>query len=86
MLSSQMDITEGKPELCKHPALIPELLFGSCGPAQYRLQGPFKLPGADRTVKKVPVPPLAKTLAVFLALTALLSIYFFGQFLINIFD
>ncbi|XP_063713697.1 flavin-containing monooxygenase 5-like [Symsagittifera roscoffensis] len=38
----------GKPEVSRHLGLARRLLFGSCGPAQYRLQGPFKTAEAKK--------------------------------------
>lgn len=47
-----------KPEIFKHPTLAWRLLLGSCGAAQWRLQGPNKWPGAADQVRKVPLTEL----------------------------
>ncbi|KAJ8309767.1 hypothetical protein KUTeg_011632 [Tegillarca granosa] len=47
-----------KPEILKHPTLAWRLLLGSCGAAQWRLQGPNKWPGAADQVRKVPLTEL----------------------------
>ena len=47
-----------KPSMWRHPTLAWRLLLGSCGAAQWRLQGPHKNPKAREMVEKVPVTGL----------------------------
>ncbi|XP_022088130.1 dimethylaniline monooxygenase [N-oxide-forming] 5-like [Acanthaster planci] len=47
-----------KPQLWRHPSLAWRLLIGSCGAAQWRLNGPGKWDGAPDTVRSVPVTGL----------------------------
>ena len=60
-----------KPELAKNIELIPQLIFGSCGPAQYSLQGPFKRKESKNIVKRVPMPPLSKAFYYFILILIL---------------
>ncbi|KAJ8022293.1 Dimethylaniline monooxygenase [N-oxide-forming] 5 [Holothuria leucospilota] len=46
-----------KPQFWRHPRLAWRLLIGTCGAAQYRLQGPGKWSKAFDTVKSVPTTP-----------------------------
>nr|XP_054770718.1 flavin-containing monooxygenase 5-like [Lytechinus pictus] len=48
-----------QPDLWRYPTLAWRLLFGTCGPAQYRLQGPNKWSDAASEVRKVSVTGLA---------------------------
>ncbi|XP_075244772.1 flavin-containing monooxygenase 5-like isoform X2 [Convolutriloba macropyga] len=59
----------GKPEILRNFGLARRLIFGSCGPAQYRLQGPFKMKGAKYVIEKIPVPPMSNGFAVVVAAT-----------------
>ncbi|XP_033637687.1 dimethylaniline monooxygenase [N-oxide-forming] 5-like isoform X1 [Asterias rubens] len=55
------DIAEmfgAKPQLWKHPRLMWRLLVGSCGAAQWRLNGPGKWDKAPDVVRSVPVTGL----------------------------
>ncbi|XP_072180490.1 flavin-containing monooxygenase 5-like [Diadema setosum] len=63
-----------KPQLWRHPTLAWRLLLGTCGPAQYRLQGPNTWPEAAAEVRKVPITGFAHygTLAVVLPVLLLL--------------
>jgi len=47
-----------KPQLWKHPSLAWNLIVGTCGAAQYRLQGPHKWDRAKEVVLSVPITPL----------------------------
>ncbi|XP_077988074.1 flavin-containing monooxygenase 5-like [Glandiceps talaboti] len=47
-----------KPQIWRHPTLAWKLLFGTCGSAQYRLQGPHSWDKAYQTVKSIPVTDL----------------------------
>lgn len=47
-----------KPQLWKHPSLVWNLIVGSCGAAQWRLQGPHKWGRAKGVVRTVPITPL----------------------------
>ncbi|EDO39370.1 predicted protein, partial [Nematostella vectensis] len=47
-----------KPQFWKHPSLAWRLLVGTCGAAQWRLQGPHKWSKAKQTVQSVPVTPM----------------------------
>lgn len=47
-----------KPQLWKHPSLAWNLIVGSSGAAQYRLQGPHKWNRAKEVVRSVPITPL----------------------------
>ncbi|XP_070539185.1 flavin-containing monooxygenase 5-like isoform X2 [Ptychodera flava] len=47
-----------KPQIWRHPTLAWKLLFGTCGAAQYRLQGPHQWDKAYKTVKSLPVTDL----------------------------
>lgn len=47
------------PQLWRNPTLAWRLLFGTCGPAQYRLQGPNQWSKAAAEVRKVSVTGLA---------------------------
>lgn len=47
-----------KPQLWKHPSLAWNLIVGTCGAAQYRLQGPHKWDRAKEVVRSVPITPL----------------------------
>ena len=57
-----------KPQLWRHPSLAWNLVVGSCGAAQWRLQGPHKWGKAESVVRSVPITPLMH----FSALAALL--------------
>ena len=57
-----------KPQLWKHPSLAWNLVVGSCGAAQYRLQGPHKWKRAREVVRSVPVTPVMHYTALFLLL------------------
>lgn len=47
-----------RPQLWGHPSLAWNLIIGSCGPAQWRLQGPHKWSKAKEVVRSVPITPL----------------------------
>lgn len=47
-----------KPQLWKHPSIAWNLIVGTCGAAQYRLQGPHKWDKAKEIVHSVPITPL----------------------------
>ena len=47
-----------KPQLWKHPSLAWNLIVGTCGAAQYRLQGPHKWDRAEEVVRSVPITPV----------------------------
>lgn len=47
-----------KPQLWRHPSLAWNLIVGSCGAAQWRLQGPHKWSKAKEVVRSVPITPL----------------------------
>lgn len=57
-----------KPQLWKHPSLAWNLIVGSCGAAQWRLQGPHKWNRAKEVVRAVPVTPLMHYGTLFLLL------------------
>ncbi|XP_072034242.1 flavin-containing monooxygenase 5-like [Amphiura filiformis] len=71
-----------KPQFWRHPSLAWRLLVGSCGAAQYRLQGPGKWSKAYETVKSVPVTAFTHygTLAAVIVL-AFLILYVLRMFL-----
>ncbi|RUS78357.1 hypothetical protein EGW08_013877 [Elysia chlorotica] len=47
-----------KPDIFSHPTLAFRLLLGSCGAAQWRLDGPNKWTGAAQQIRKTPIPDL----------------------------
>ena len=67
-----------KPQLWKHPSLAWNLIVGSCGAAQYRLQGPHKWHRAKEVVRSVPITPLMHygTIIIIVLLFLLLIIMF----------
>lgn len=65
-----------KPQLWKHPTLAWNLMVGSCGAAQYRLQGPHKWDRAEEVVRSVPITPLMHY-GTLLVLLLLVSVVFF---------
>lgn len=67
-----------KPQLWKHPSLAWNLIVGSCGAAQWRLQGPHKWNRAKEVVRAVPITPLMHYGTLF----ALLLIFFIMLFVI----
>ncbi|KAK3095314.1 hypothetical protein FSP39_013123 [Pinctada imbricata] len=70
-----------KPELLKNPTLAWRLMVGSCGSAQYRLQGPGSWEGAKETVMKVPVTELMHYSLLLTMLLIPLAIYWIFSFL-----
>eukprot|EP00117_Sycon_ciliatum_P024226 scpid37421/ scgid20379/ Dimethylaniline monooxygenase [N-oxide-forming] 5; Dimethylaniline oxidase 5; Hepatic flavin-containing monooxygenase 5 len=60
-----------KPQFWRHPLLAYRLLLGSCGSAQWRLQGPGTWSGANKLVRSIPVTPLMQVM--FWALVLLLA-------------
>ena len=72
-----------KPQLWRHPRLVWNLVFGSGGAAQWRLQGPHKSHKAEELVRSVPVTPMMHCFGV-----ALLSLLFLavGSFVFVVFQ
>ena len=65
-----------KPQLWKHPSLAWNLVVGSGGAAQYRLQGPHRWNRAKEVVRSVPITPLLHYVTLFLLLVLLFIIVF----------
>ena len=65
----------GKPEVSRHLGLARRLLFGSCGPAQYRLQGPFKTAEAKKLVRNIPMPYMANAFCVIVIVVSALLVF-----------
>ena len=61
-----------KPQLWRHPSLAWNLILGSCGAAQWRLQGPNRWDRAREAVLSVPVTPLMHYSAIVTLLLPLL--------------
>ncbi|XP_064614834.1 LOW QUALITY PROTEIN: flavin-containing monooxygenase 5-like [Liolophura sinensis] len=74
-----------KPEVWKHPALALNLLFGSCGAAQWRLQGPFKWSRAAEVVRNVPVTPMMHYISMLLVVFLLMALYMMLKVVCKIF-
>lgn len=60
-----------KPELLKHPQIAWRLAFSSCGPAQWRLQGPGRWSHAERTIRQVSLPTFMNISGVLMITVAL---------------
>ena len=65
-----------KPQLWKHPSLAWNLVVGSGGAGQYRLQGPHRWNRAKEVVRSVPITPLLHYVTLFLLLVLLFIIVF----------
>lgn len=70
-----------KPSLIKHPKLLWNLLWGSGGAYQWRLDGPYSWKGAAAAVKKVPITDMMNyTGVVVIGLLAILLFWVFTMF------
>ncbi|XP_060083332.1 flavin-containing monooxygenase 5-like, partial [Ylistrum balloti] len=67
-----------KPSFLKNPSLIWNLLWGSCGAYQWRLQGPHSWSGATKAVKKVPITDLMNVFG--MILIGIISILLYKMF------
>lgn len=65
-----------KPQLWRNPTLAWRLMVGTCGAAQWRLQGPHSWDKAKATVKDVSVTPLMNCFGVIMLLLPTLLIAF----------
>lgn len=57
-----------KPQFWRHPTLAWRLFVGTCGAAQWRLQGPHKWCKAKDTVKSVPITPMMNCFGILMLL------------------
>jgi hypothetical protein len=67
-----------KPSIFRNPKFAWRLFLSSCGPAQWRLNGPDADPDAAKIVQSVPITPMMNAfgfLALFLFLLLILAIY-----------
>ncbi|XP_035693857.1 flavin-containing monooxygenase 5-like [Branchiostoma floridae] len=67
-----------KPQLWRHPRLAWRLLLGSCGSAQWRLQGPGKWERAAEVVRSVPVTEFLLYSAILVVVLLLLLFTYLG--------
>ena len=63
--------------------LFCRLVFGSCGAAQWRLQGPGRWSGAERTVRKVPVTEFLHYSGILLVVVSVYLLYLFVFFVLD---
>ncbi|XP_078614603.1 flavin-containing monooxygenase 5-like isoform X2 [Branchiostoma floridae x Branchiostoma japonicum] len=73
-----------KPQLWRHPRLAWRLLLGSCGSAQWRLQGPGKWERAAEVVRSVPVTEFLLYSAILVVVLLLLLFTYLGYLISRI--
>lgn len=57
-----------RPQFWRYPTLVWRLFVGTCGAAQWRLQGPHKWSKAKETVKRVPITPMMNCFGILMIL------------------